>query len=343
MTSTAAPIAQTEFLNYSHTIGLCTMDGRGFMFPSDTAIGKGGRLYTVSRGNTAETRTTRITAYDIDSGFFGTFGAFGEGDGQFKWPSAITIDSAGLVYVSDEYTNRINIFDSEGRSIGNWGTKGELEGQLDGPSGMAFDKEDHLYISDHRNHRIQKFTKDGKFLSSFGSGESGKGQLNLPWGITVDSKNDVYVADWRNDCIDKFSAEGEFLCKYGASGREDGQFHRPSSVAVDSEGYIYVADWGNERVQVIDPEGGFITKLRGAATISKWADDFLSANVEEADARAKSDLEPPTEQFGGDPHEESSHIEKFFWGPVSVKLDDHDRLYVTESNRHRVQIYERGT
>lgn len=86
-----------------------------------------------------------------------------------------------------------------------------------------------------------------------------------------------------------------------------------------------------------------MTKLRGAATVSKWAEDFLDTNVEEADARATAHLEPAIEQFGGDPHEESAHIEKFFWGPVSVTLDDHGRLYVTESNRHRVQIYERGT
>ena len=113
--------------------------------------------------------------------------------------------------------------------------------------------------------------------------------------------------------------------------------------AVDSQGFIYVADWGNERVQVIDPEGGFMTKLRGAATVSKWAAEFLSANTEEADGRAKSNLEPDLAQFAGDPHEESAHTEKFFWGPVSVKLDGEGRLYVTESNRHRVQIYERGT
>jgi len=194
MNNTIASIDETGFLVYSHTIGLCTMEGRGFMFPSDTAIGKGGRLYTVSRGNTADTRTNRVTLYDLVSEFFGTFGAFGEGEGQFKWPSAITIDSVGHVYVSDEYTHRINIFDSEGQFVGNWGEKGKQEGQLDGPSGIAFDNEDNLYVSDHRNHRIQKFTKDGKFLFSIGSNGSGEGQLNLPWGITVDSENDVYVA-----------------------------------------------------------------------------------------------------------------------------------------------------
>ena len=42
-----------------------------------------------------------------------------------------------------------------------------------------------------------------------------------------------------------------------------------------------------------------------------------------------------------DPHEVSSHIEKYFWSPMSVKLDDAGQLYVTESNRHRIQIYGR--
>ena len=342
MTNSVAAINQTRFLSYSHTIGLCTMLGRGFMFPSDTAMGEGGRLYTVNRGNAPDLRTRRVTVYDLDSEFFGTFGEHGEGEGQFIWPSAITIDGGGQVYISDEYTHRINIYDGEGHSLGHWGVRGEQEGQLNSPSGITFDNEDNLYVSDHGNHRVQKFTKDGQFLSCFGSRGAGEGQLNLPWGLAIDANNDVYVANWRNDRIEKFSAEGKFLGNYGTSGCEDGQFRRPSSVAVDSEGYIYVADWGNERVQVLDPEGGFVMKLRGSATVSKWAEDFLSTNVEEAEARAISNLEPELEQFGGDPHEESAHTEKFFWGPTSVKLDDKGRLYVTESNRHRVQIYQRG-
>ena len=64
-------------------------------------------------------------------------------------------------------------------------------------------------------------------------------------------------------------------------------------------------------------------------------------NYEEAEPRSRSNLEPHITRFGGDPHDESAHIEKLFWGPVSVTLDKIGRLYVTESNRHRVQIYER--
>ena len=129
---------------------------------------------------------------------------------------------------------------------------------------------------------------------------------------------------------------------FGSTGDADGQLHRPSDVAVDEEGYIYVADWGNERVQVLDREGSYVLKLRGEATLSKWAEDYMNSNVEEANARAEADLEPDMEFFVDNPHEESSHIEKYFWAPVSIKCDGVDKIYVTESNRHRIQVYLRA-
>ena len=332
-----------DFLEYSLTVGMTTMEGRGFYYPVDTAIGKDGRLYVVSR--TLENpagRGVRVTMCNVGSEYFGIFGSYGEGDDQFIWPSCGAVDSQGRVYISDEHTGRISVFKPSGEFLSKWGTQGSGEDELDTPSGMAFDGQDNLYVSDTHNSRIQVFTKDGRHLRSFGAKGEADGQLNLPWGVTIDAKGDVYVADWGNDRIQRFSAHGEYLAKYGTSGRGDGQFHRPASVAVDCGGYIYVADWGNERVQVLDPEGGFVMKLRGQATLSKWAEDFLRGNSEEAAARAGANLEPQLEFPDDDPHEESSHIEKYFWSPVSVKLDGAGRLYVTESNRHRIQVFERG-
>ena len=338
MTSTKAR-PKADFLVYSHTIGLSTMLGRGFYYPSDTAIGKDGRIYTVNRSLEGDTRGTRVTVYDLDSNFSHVFGAYGEEDGEMVWPTAIALDTDGKVYVSDEETNRINIFDHDGNFLSAWGSRGSGEGQLDGPSGLAFDGDGNLYVVDHRNHRVQRFTKDGRFISSFGARGTGESQLDFPWGVTIDSAGQVYVADWRNDRIQKFSPASEFLTSYGRTGAGDGKFSRPSSVAVDSDGYLYVADWGNERVQVLGPDGAFVAKYRGEATDSKWAEDFLGVNIEEAAARAKADLEPEMDFFEQTPHEESSHIEKYFWAPTSIKLDDAGRVYVTESNRHRVQIY----
>ena len=333
---------QTDFLTYRLTIGLSTMEGRGFYYPCDTVIGHNRRLYVLNRSLEGVDRGIRITMCDLDSAYDGTFGSYGEGDGQFVWLSGGTVDAQGRIYVTDEYLHRVSAFDASGAFLGNWGVHGRGAGELDSPSGIACDGRGDLYVSDTHNHRIQKFTAGGDLLLGFGTEGSGDGQLHLPWGLAVGPGGDVYVADWGNDRIQRFSPDGAFIASYGTPGRGDGQFTRPAGVAVDPAGYLYIADWGNERVQVLDPDGDFVQSLRGEATLSEWAANFLNINKEEGAARARANLEPEIELSDpDDPYEVSSHIEKYFWSPMSVKLDDEGQLYVTESNRHRIQIYSR--
>ena len=332
----------TQRLVYSHTIGLSTMDGRGFYYPVDTLAGSDGRLYTINRSLEGDIRGVRVTIYDIDSEYYGTFASFGEGAGQFIWPVSITQDGKGHIYISDEERNKVTGFDTSGSVVNHWGEAGSAPGRLDGPAGLAFDQDNLLYVADQHNHRVQVFSADGELVRHFGSHGSGEGQFSLPWGVDVGPDGNVYVADWQNDRIQKLTPDGEFITSFGRSGRGDGQLFRPAAVTVDDDGCVYVADWGNERVVIFDSDGGLVQNIRGEATDSKWADAFLDINVEEAEARAKSDMAPDIEFFNDNPHEESSHIEKYFWAPTSVKLDDEGRLYVTESNRHRVQIYRKN-
>ena len=340
---TTADVQQTRFLKHSRTVGMTTMRGRGFYYPVDTALASDGRIYAVSRSSErAPAETVRVTVLNMEGEYFGVFGAMGNGDGEFLWPCGIALDRDGRVYVSDEHLHRITVFTASGDFVSKWGTHGSGDGELDGPSGIAFDPDDNILVSDARNNRVQRFTKDGLFLSAFGAAGSGEGELNLPWGLTTNTDGEVFVADWGNDRVQRFSSDGQYVAQYGGAGREDGQFVKPASVAVDADGYIYVADWGNERVQVLNPDGKLVQNLRGEATNSKWAEDFLRVNVEEAEVRARTNMEPKIEYFNDDPHEESSHIEKLFWGPVSVILDAEGRLYVTETHRHRVQVYERS-
>ena len=333
---------QAPVLEYDLTVGLSAMEGRGFYYPTDTAVAPNGRLYVPNRSVDGATRGIRVTVCDIDSEYYGTFGYFGHDPGEFIWASGITADGEGRLFISDEYANRVTVFDLDGNYQSSWGTTGSGEGQLDGPSGLAIGADGSVYVSDTHNNRVQKFTPSGVFLAYFGSHGTGDGEFDMPWGLTVAPTGDVYVADWGNDRIQRFTAGGEFVASYGSSGTGDGELRRPSGVAVDELGLMYIADWGNERVQVLDPDGQFVQKLRGQATESKWAKIFLNVNKEEGVARKRADLEPEIDLFDpDDPHEESSHIEKLFWAPVSVKLDDSGRLYVTEGNRHRIQIYRR--
>ena len=108
-------------------------------------------------------------------------------------------------------------------------------------------------------------------------------------------------------------------------------------------GSIHVADWGNERVQVLDPDGAFHQMLYGEATLSKWAEEWLEVNLDEYELRKQSELlvkDLPAHLRT--PFHAASQTEPMFWGPVSVKVDSEDRLYVTEHSRHRIQVYEQS-
>ncbi|MDE2778693.1 MAG: NHL repeat-containing protein [Chloroflexota bacterium] len=331
---------QGDFLVYDRALGMTVMEGKGFYYPVDTVAGKDDRLYVISRSKEETTRGIRVTICDLESGYYGNFGGYGFEGGQFVWPSCGAVDSQGRFYISDERLHRITGYSPDGDYLLHWGEQGSGEGQFDTPSGLAFDSSDNLYVADTYNDRVQQFTAEGEFIQTIG-GNKPEG-VSLPWGLAVDSHDNVYVADFGDDCIKKFSASGDFLACFGGPGRGDGQFTRPASVAVDKDGYIYVADWGNERVQVLDADGNWVSTLRGEATLSEWASNFLSINQEEAAARATADLEMDIDYVVDDPHEESSHIEKYFWCPSSVRLDSRGYLYVTETNRHRIQVYRRN-
>ena len=332
-------------LSYVKTIGIVNngTNGRGFASPADLAVSRDGRIFVLNRCDPPLLKGIRIGICNLDEDYLGEFGnGYGDGDGQFHMPTAMAFDSRDRLYITDERANRVSVFDSAGGFLGKWGDSGDGEGQLNGASGIAFDSQGNAYVTDQHNHRIQVFTSYGAYLRQWGGEGSAEGQLNIPWGVAVDSQDYVYVADWRNDRIQKFTSVGQFVATFGESGDGDGQFYRPSGVAVDAEGYIYVADWGNERVQVLGPDGEFQLKLRGEATLSKWANEYFAANAGELAEREKSRLIPSLPSHFDTPYLISSQTEPYFWGPVSVTLDGEGRLYVTESNRHRFQVYQKS-
>jgi hypothetical protein len=55
----------------------------------------------------------------------------------------------------------------------------------------------------------------------------------------------------------------------------------------------------------------------------------------------KANLFPELPAHLNTPYHISSQTEPYFWGPVSVSLDREGRIYVTEANRHRFQVYQK--
>jgi DNA-binding beta-propeller fold protein YncE len=314
--------------HYSHSVGRNEFAGTGLRHPVDMAIASDGSVYVANRSYEHRWDGVHMTVMTLDEDYISEFAAYGEGDGDFIWPTSVALDSSGDVYVADEWLNRITKYTKDGEFVSKWGAAGSGDGELDGPAGIAFDSSDNLVVVDSNNNRIQKFTKDGKFISKFGSAGSDNGQFNLPWGIALDKNDDIFVADWRNDRIQVFNAAGEWQQSFGSTGSEVGQFNRPNGVAVDNDGDIFVTDWGNNRVQVFASDGRFITQFVGDATLSKWGRDKLASNPDMILQRNLA--------YAVNPRHEQS-----FGHPCAVKIDPQGRICVLDNNRGRIQVYVR--
>ena len=55
-------------------MGMTVMEGKGFYYPVDTAVGKDDRLYVISRSKEETARGIRVTLCDAESGYYGNFG-----------------------------------------------------------------------------------------------------------------------------------------------------------------------------------------------------------------------------------------------------------------------------
>ncbi len=177
----------------------------------------------------------------------------------FNFPSGVTINSSGHLYVVDSGNHRILKFDANGTLMTQWGSEGTGDGQFDDPWGIALDAEGNLYITDSVNNRVQKFDPDGRLTTKWGSLGTADNQFSSPYGVAIDSAGYVYVADSQNNRIQKFDSNGSFITKWGSRGSGDGQFLLPIGVAVDSAGHVYVSD-ANNCIQKFDSNGTFISK-----------------------------------------------------------------------------------
>jgi hypothetical protein len=154
---------------------------------------------------TSEAGWARIQKFTSDGIFITKWGTRGNGDGQFKNPYGVSVDSEGNVYVADTYNFRVQKFTSDGVFITKWGTSGSGDGQFAYPYGIAVDPGNNVFVVDYSNFRIQKFSPDGDFITKWGNFGTGNGEFYTPWGIASDSVGNIYVSEIWNNRIQKFA------------------------------------------------------------------------------------------------------------------------------------------
>jgi hypothetical protein len=131
-------------------------------------------------------------------------GKRGEGPGQFNYPQAAAIDSAGNIYVCDAFNFRIEIFDVNGVYQRSFGRQGNVFGMFERMKGIALDSHRNIYVLDGLHQNFQIFSNEGKMLLPVGEQSSGNEGFQNPVSIFIDAQNMIYVTDQINARVQVF-------------------------------------------------------------------------------------------------------------------------------------------
>ncbi len=156
-----------------------------------------------------DTIENKVYAFDSGGKVAFSFGSWGEGKGQFNFPTHVFWSPQGTVYVTDSMNFRIQFFDESGAYLGSFGHQGDGSGDLARPKGVAVDKEGIIYVVDSLFDNVQLFSKQGEFLLTVGRTGSDFGEFWLPSGIFIDDSDTIYVCDSYNRRVQVFRKTGD--------------------------------------------------------------------------------------------------------------------------------------
>ena len=228
-TKTVSFVGESGAGRLSKPIGVA-VDDRGVVFVADgtlkrvfgygptgdllIAIGHDGELgspsgLAVDRVNkrvyVADAGKHQVLSYSSEDGKpLRTIGKRGSENGEFNFPTNLTVDARGQLYVADTLNFRIQIFNADGEFVKTFGTLGDTPGSFNRPKGVAVDSEGHIYVMDASFNNFQIFDEDGQLLLFVGAAGRNHGEFFLPAGLYIDGRDRIYVADQGNSRVQVF-------------------------------------------------------------------------------------------------------------------------------------------
>lgn len=203
------------------------------------------------------------------------FGTYGEGDGQFIFPTSVGIlptdDGKGVarLYVG-EYGghDRVSVYEPAPGSkpgderefvfkftFGRYGSGGGGPVEFSRPQSIEIDPTAHeVVITDACNHRVGRFTYDGRLIAWIGGPDNagdGIGQMRYPYGLVLLGDGTAMVSEYGGNRVQRFElATGTSLGIYGQTGRRAGDLATPWAITAMKD-RVYILDSGNNRVEAI--------------------------------------------------------------------------------------------
>ena len=98
-----------------------------------------------------------IKVFNREGHFQYKFGKQGEEDGEFNYPSFLSVTQSKHLLVCDQHNHRIQVFELDGKLVGKFGTNGSKLGEFNYPLSVAVLSNDQIVVCDKTNHRIQIF------------------------------------------------------------------------------------------------------------------------------------------------------------------------------------------
>ena len=218
--------------------------------PTGMSFGPDGLLYV------ADTHEHRILVFDRDGLIVKSLGSYGQGRGEFVYPTDVAFAPDGRMFVSEYGGNdRIQVFDTAGQCIDEFGQPGDGNGEFARPQSIELSADGReLFVCDSCNHRIQVFAVDGTFLRAIGRAGRNAGEVAYPYGLSLVGDGSLLIAEFGNCRVQRVDAiTGESLTIAGGGGRSVGRLSAPWSVALHDH-RVYVLDCANGRVQVMPLE-----------------------------------------------------------------------------------------
>ncbi|MBE0477370.1 MAG: PKD domain-containing protein [Coriobacteriia bacterium] len=178
------------------------------------------------------------------------WGGTGTGPGAFNYPSAISSDAQGNLYVGDYYNNRVQKFTGTGSYLMRFGTSGPA---LKNVHSTAVDGAGNVYVGTggYGATVIQKYAPGGTYLSSFPVWSA----IGYPYDTEFDATGRLLAVGTRSDCVHVFDASGAPLGVFG----QDVLFGPVELAAGPSDGRVLVADMIG--IATFDADGTFTGRL----------------------------------------------------------------------------------
>ena len=219
-------------------------DNKGLEAPQCLAVDAEDNIYVT------DSLSGKIFVFEPSGKFARTIGSLKGGEGYFKRPTGIAVDSAAQrIYVSDTLRDQIFVLDMQGNVLQTIGKRGQGSVEFNYPTELRL-AGDNLIVVDAMNFRVQVLDRSGNFRYAVGRIGEGAGEMFRPKGIGIDSEGHLYVVEAVRGMVQVFDNTGQLLYYFGQRGSGFGEFQLPSGLWIDGRDQVLVVDSYNRRVQV---------------------------------------------------------------------------------------------